>query len=91
MSTPTTYKAAATDALLTCASAGGRFTADNVHALIPDHLTPQHRDALGPIFRSAARRGQITAVDYAPSTRPGRHGSVIRVYVAGPALTGAAA
>jgi hypothetical protein len=61
------------------AALGRHFTADDLWTLnVP---MPAHPNQVGAAFSAARKQGVITSVGYAPSTRKGRNGSVVRVWV----------
>lgn len=72
------WRDCASRALTWWAEAGVEFTADDMVDLgVPE---PDHPNRLGALFLAASRRGQIEAVGYRPSTKPSRHGGVVRVW-----------
>ena len=65
-------------ALTWWAQSGMEFTVDDIEILgVPP---ADHPNRVGALFRSASQRGVIEPVGYRNSTRPSRHGSVIRVW-----------
>lgn len=56
------------------------FTADDVHAEIPDEIQPHGPNVLPAVILTAARRGLIKHVGWARSTRPSRHAAAVRVW-----------
>jgi hypothetical protein len=59
--------------------AGIEFTAEDIRLAIGD--PPHHKNALGGLFISAARRGLIKSVGYENATRKSAHARPIRVWV----------
>jgi hypothetical protein len=55
---------------------GVSFTADDLRELVGD--PPAHGDAMGAVFRSAARAGLITCTGTTTSKRPDAHGRLLR-------------
>jgi hypothetical protein len=55
---------------------GTTFTADTVRGFVGD--PPAHGDAMGAVFRSAARAGLITCTGTTTSKRPDAHGRLLR-------------
>lgn len=58
------------------------FTADALRERVPPEVQPHHPNVLPAIIQAAARRGEIVPVRWEPSTRPSRHASVNRVWIA---------
>jgi hypothetical protein len=58
------------------ADTGWHFTADDIRALAGD--PPAHGDAMGAVFRSAARAGLIVCTGTTTSKRPDAHGRLLR-------------
>jgi hypothetical protein len=54
---------------------GGEFTADDIHGVAYIGST----NAVGAAF-SYLRKGEITCIGYRTSTRPARHGGIVRVW-----------
>ena len=52
------------------------FTADTIRLMAGD--PPAHGDAMGAVFRSAARAGLITCTGTTTSKRPDAHGRLLR-------------
>ncbi|WP_064078351.1 hypothetical protein [Prescottella equi] len=64
---------------------GVPFSADQLHAFIPEGVEPHHPNAIGPFFRAAANAGRIEHTGhYRRSTRGSRHGNLNRIYTRGP-------
>jgi hypothetical protein len=55
---------------------GKTFTADDLRAFAGN--PPGHGDAMGAVFRSAARAGLITCTGTTTSKRPDAHGRLLR-------------
>lgn len=75
------WRAAVDDAILTLAVTGGEFTAEDVRAIAGD--PPDHPNALGARFSSAAKRGEIVRVGFRIATRASRHSHPIAVWRGG--------
>ena len=63
--------------ILALAATGHPFVSDDVADGMPDL---DHPNRLGAIMRAAAAEGLIEAVGYQPSTKPSRHGAIVRVW-----------
>lgn len=64
------------------AQAGVPFTAEDVRDLgVPE---PDHCARWGALFAAFRARGLITCIGYRTSTRPSRHGGILRVWVGTP-------
>lgn len=72
------WKAAAESALSDLAASGVDFTADDLRARVDTLAAPEK--ALGAIFGAAARRGLIECIGITTSSRPQRHGGLLRVW-----------
>lgn len=73
------WKDCAWRAIETLAASGLPFTSHEVLDLgVPD---PDHPNRWGALFRAADAAGLIRPIGYQQSTRPSRHGSVVRVWV----------
>jgi hypothetical protein len=55
---------------------GNVFTADDIRKFCGD--PPAHGDAMGAVFRSAARAGLIVCTGTTTSKRPDAHGRLLR-------------
>lgn len=70
-------------ALALLAATGSPFTVDALRDepyCLPD---PPHPNAWGGLLARARRRGLIRPIGYTISTRPSRHGSIVRVWTGG--------
>jgi hypothetical protein len=68
------------DLIEVLARSGRPFTADNVTA---SGLVFDHPCRIGALFHIAHEAGIIRRLGYAPSTRTGRNGSVVSIWVGG--------
>lgn len=53
------------------------FTTEDLKAIV---CNPQHPNAYGAAFNTAARAGLIKRVGYRPSTSPSAHGRIVSVW-----------
>lgn len=60
---------------------GSPFTADDVHALLPEDAQPHSSNLLPAAFRTYRVAGLITQVGWSTSTRPTRHAGVVRMWI----------
>lgn len=72
------WRSCADTAIAYLATAGRRFSADDVAALIPP---PDHPSRWGARFHAAVRAGIVVPVGYTLSGRPSRRRGVQRLYV----------
>jgi len=78
--TPDDWKTAADAAIDALAALGRQFTADDVVAMVG--VPPNHYNAIGPRFASAAAQGRIVRVGYRQARRSSRHAAVVAVWSA---------
>jgi hypothetical protein len=72
------WKAAAEDALADLIASGLEFTADDLRARVG--VLASSPNALGALIAKAARRDQIAPTGVTTSTRPERHGGLLRTW-----------
>jgi hypothetical protein len=72
------WKVAAEDALADLIASGLEFTADDLRARVG--VLASSPNALGALIAKAARRDQIAPTGVTTSTRPERHGGLLRTW-----------
>ncbi|KAA0916430.1 hypothetical protein [Dietzia sp. ANT_WB102] len=77
---PADYRAAAIAAVDLLIATRRAFTADEVHDLIPNDLTPHSPNVVPAIIGSRARTGQIVSMGRARTNRASRHASKNQVW-----------
>lgn len=66
----------ANEALVLLASKGAPFSADQLHAFIPEGIEPHHPNAVGAFFKAAQNAGRIKHTgQYVMASRGPRHGN----------------
>ena len=78
--TPSDWVSRFDGVILTMASSGSEFSAEDVRLLAGD---PPHPNAIGGRFLAAVRRGWITRVGYKNATRNASHARALAVYRGG--------
>ncbi len=74
----TGWRLAAEAAIASLAASGRLFTAEDVRDRVGS--PPGHHNALGGLFIAAARRREIVAGGYQPSTRTEAHARILRCW-----------
>jgi len=77
--TPEQWKIDADSVIMSMASSGREFTAEDVRCFVGD--PPNHPNAFGARFNSASKAGIIKRVGYKQASRNSAHARVIAVYV----------
>lgn len=77
---PADYKAAAVAAVDLLIATRRAFTADEVHDLIPDDLTPHSPNVVPAIIGSRARQGLIVSLGRTRPVRASRHAAKNNVW-----------
>lgn len=76
--TPQWWRDSCDRAIARLAASGVEFTADEVRAVVGD--PPNHPNAMGARFLSAAKSRLIERVGYKKPTRPSRHANVVAIW-----------
>lgn len=75
----------ANEALDKCIQLGVPFSADQLHAFIPEGVEPHHPNAIGAFFRTAERAGRIKHTgQFVRASRSPRHGNPNGLWIGEP-------